>query len=278
VVSEVAVGAWHALDTLCPSWHGNPHLFFRGAQPGESNVPPAIFSQPQSQTVTAGSGASFNVGASGTPPLSYQWRRDGATMTNSSRVSGAKSATLMISSVQSSDAGSYKLFVTNGFGTASSDEARLTVTTPFISLAEALDGSGLVWDTLDSCPWKGQSQVTHDGVDAAEGDVNTACQGSYVETTVTGPGTLSFWWKVSSVTGGEGLYFNCDYAWLANLSGETDWQQEVWPLSAGTHLLQWLSFFQTAQNRGWLDEVSFVQGGGFGVMAPQPKAVQTKMK
>src|SRR5206468_5161033 len=50
------------------------------------NVPPAISSQPQSQTVNVGSNATFTVTASGTAPLSYQWRFNGSpisTATNS---------------------------------------------------------------------------------------------------------------------------------------------------------------------------------------------------
>jgi len=38
------------------------------------NVPPTIANQPQRQTVVAGQSVTFSVGASGTAPLSHQWR------------------------------------------------------------------------------------------------------------------------------------------------------------------------------------------------------------
>src|SRR5204862_508331 len=38
------------------------------------NVPPGITAQPQSQTATQGFSATFTVEATGTAPLSYQWR------------------------------------------------------------------------------------------------------------------------------------------------------------------------------------------------------------
>ncbi|KAB2645128.1 MAG: immunoglobulin domain-containing protein, partial [Verrucomicrobia bacterium] len=49
---------------------------------------PSFTTQPTSQTVTAGANVNFNVTASGTAPLSYQWRLNGAN------ISGATSATL----------------------------------------------------------------------------------------------------------------------------------------------------------------------------------------
>src|ERR1039458_4543213 len=43
-------------------------------------VPPSILTQPQSQTVSAGANVSLGIVAAGAPPLSYQWRFDGANI------------------------------------------------------------------------------------------------------------------------------------------------------------------------------------------------------
>ena len=43
-------------------------------------VAPSITTQPASRTVTAGQTATFSVTASGASPLSYQWRRNGASI------------------------------------------------------------------------------------------------------------------------------------------------------------------------------------------------------
>ena len=87
-------------------------------------VAPAITAQTNSQTVLAGANASFSVDATGTAPLSYQWRKDGVA------IFGATAATLILSSVQSIDAGSYTVVITNSAGSTTSNAATLAVTIP----------------------------------------------------------------------------------------------------------------------------------------------------
>ena len=82
---------------------------------------PSITTQPSAATVTAGSTASLSVVASGTAPLSYQWRKDGGA------ISGATSSTYSIGSTSTSDAGSYTVVVTNSAGSVTSNAATLTV-------------------------------------------------------------------------------------------------------------------------------------------------------
>ncbi len=91
---------------------------------------PAISTQPTNQTITAGQNAAFTVAATGTAPLSYQWKKDGSDLTDGGSISGAATATLSIMSAQSSDAGSYICYVSNAAGNAASDPAILTVNTP----------------------------------------------------------------------------------------------------------------------------------------------------
>jgi len=85
---------------------------------------PAIVSQPQSRTVTAGDNVSFSVTASGTPPLSYQWLFDGDPIV------GAISATLALNNAQPSQAGDYSVIVTNLYGSETSATAVLSVVVP----------------------------------------------------------------------------------------------------------------------------------------------------
>jgi hypothetical protein len=86
--------------------------------------PPVILTQPQSQAVAAGSTVTFSVVATGTPPLSYQWRF------NEAPIPGATSSSLTLTNVQAADAGAYSVEVTNAAGAAISDDAVLTVNTP----------------------------------------------------------------------------------------------------------------------------------------------------
>ena len=92
-------------------------------------VPPAITAQPQSQTNSVGTTATFSVTASGTPPLNYQWRKDGANLVDGGRVSGAGAATLLLTNVQTGDAGDYAVVVNNASGSVTSLVARLSVST-----------------------------------------------------------------------------------------------------------------------------------------------------
>ena len=83
---------------------------------------------PVGQTnIVPGSGVSFNVTATGTTPLSYQWQKDGVNLTDGGRITGATSATLTITGVMETDEGGYRCVVTNTAGMDTSNNAALTV-------------------------------------------------------------------------------------------------------------------------------------------------------
>ena len=87
-------------------------------------VPPVITSQPTNQTVFMGQPASFSVSASGTPPLGYQWRF------NTTNIVGATNASLLIASVQITNAGTYSVIVSNSVTSILSSNAVLNVNLP----------------------------------------------------------------------------------------------------------------------------------------------------
>jgi hypothetical protein len=104
-----------------------------------ADAPPSITQQPQSRTSPPGGSVTFTVAAAGTEPLSYQWQK------NEGDISGATGASCTISPVSESDAGDYRCIVTNNFGSATSDEAVLTV-------AELPTGAYPIVDTgQDTC-------------------------------------------------------------------------------------------------------------------------------
>jgi len=84
-------------------------------------VPPSITLQPNKSSVSPGASASFTVGASGTLPVTLQWMVDGVP------IPGATMATLNLSNVQLSNAGTYSATATNSAGSATSLGAVLTV-------------------------------------------------------------------------------------------------------------------------------------------------------
>jgi len=90
------------------------------------NAPPVITNQPVNKSVPLGTNVTFTVGADGTPPLTYEWQRNGAIL------AGRTGSMLRITNVVSSDAGDYRAIVANAFGRATSAVARLTIREPFV--------------------------------------------------------------------------------------------------------------------------------------------------
>ena len=85
---------------------------------------PTVTTHPTNQTVTEGEGqtASFSVVASGTAPITYQWRKNGI------HISGATSSMYTTPAASSADNGAvYSVVVSNSAGTATSNNATLTV-------------------------------------------------------------------------------------------------------------------------------------------------------
>ncbi|RZJ16141.1 MAG: hypothetical protein EOO54_17620, partial [Haliea sp.] len=93
-----------------------------GGEPPPTPAPPAITSQPISQTVQAGQSATFSVAAVGDGPLSYQWQRAGAD------VPGATSTSYTLANAQlDSNASVWTARVTNPAGSVLSTSATLSV-------------------------------------------------------------------------------------------------------------------------------------------------------
>jgi hypothetical protein len=88
------------------------------------NSPPAITTQPQDQNVKIGTNAIFTVVATGTPPLSYQWRFKGVNIV------GAIGTSYTRLNVTTNDTGNYSVLVSNVVTTAVSSNAFLTVIAP----------------------------------------------------------------------------------------------------------------------------------------------------
>jgi len=87
------------------------------------NTVASISGHPQSATRCAGQSVTFNVTASGSGTLTYQWRKGGTN------IDGATGTSYTLNSVATGDAGSYDCVVTNGCGSVPSNAATLTVNT-----------------------------------------------------------------------------------------------------------------------------------------------------
>lgn len=142
-----------------------------------------------------------------------------------------------------------------------------------ITLAEALDEVSLVWTTRGSAVWFGQAPTNHDGTDAAQSGalgINNAT--STLETVAFGPGTVDFWWQVSSEDGYDYLSFQVDGVEQDFITGAIPWSQTNFAISSGNHTLQWLYVKDVSASNGadagWVDQATYTPAGpisGFSV-------------
>ena len=139
-------------------------------------VAPAITTQPAAQTVTEGESATFSVTASGTAPLTYQWKKNGTNIEGVTTSSHTTDATVL------GDSGAvFTVVVTNSAGTVTSSGAALTV---------------------NAAPPAITAQPTAQTI--------TAGQTANFSVTATGTGILSYQWKKNGtdITGGSGATSN----------------------------------------------------------------------
>lgn len=138
--------------------------------------------------------------------------------------------------------------------------------TPKVSLEQALNNAPLPLVTYGDDLWFGQTLTNHDGFSAARSGYLLDNQSSTVETTVSGPGWISFTWKVSS-EGADPLKFLVDQTEWGRISGETDWTNQTFHIPWGRHTLGWRYQKDYSITKGsdaaWLDQVSYRPVGLF---------------
>jgi pectate lyase len=86
---------------------------------------PFIVAHPQSRTVAPSNSVSFTVVAGGSMPLAYQWY-----FNTNSPIGNATNSTLTLTNVQTTNAGTYSVVVSNAAGSTNSANAILIVGTP----------------------------------------------------------------------------------------------------------------------------------------------------
>jgi probable HAF family extracellular repeat protein len=92
---------------------------------------PIITSQPKSLFVTNGTPAAFSVSVSGTPPLFYQWQKNGVDLSDGGNISGSTTANLVLSTTTTNDAAGYSVVIKNAYGNVvNSSVAKLTLVLP----------------------------------------------------------------------------------------------------------------------------------------------------
>jgi hypothetical protein len=171
--------------------------------------------------------------------------------------------------------GSYvaQLTVSNSGGSNTTIPGTAIMATPGVgsTLGEAVDALKYIWTTGGNADWFAENSVYYYDKDAAQSGKITHSQASYLNTTVTGSGTLRFWWKVSSEYYYDYLRFYIDGVQQTRISGTTDWRQQSYSLGPGTHTVEWRYTKNGGTTRGsdggWVDKVEF-SPNGITVMTP----------
>ncbi len=115
-------GVWGTLGTF-PTHTNSSNYWVDVVFNNGVAVAPSITTQPASQTVAAGKSATFSVSATGTAPLTYQWKK------NNVAISGANSSSYTTAATSTSDNGSqFSVTVSNSAGSVTSNAAILTAT------------------------------------------------------------------------------------------------------------------------------------------------------
>ena len=210
--------------------------------------PPALTLQPTNVDVLPGETVRFRVAAEGCPPLCYQWQCNGVDLP------GATDPVLTLISVQDAQVGSYRAVVRNPIGTTLSEPAFLTLP----SFGAALDCPNLGW-SLSGVPWSVQTSVTHQGPSALQTGATSPSETSLLTTTVTGPGQISFWWRLQTGDTRPILRFTIDTSIQVTRSEILDWERWAFYVVPGEHVLRWTFAVNDSTNRpvGWLDQVTF---------------------
>jgi alpha-tubulin suppressor-like RCC1 family protein len=211
--------------------------------------------QPRDRKVTLGGSTLFSVTAAGSPAPQFQWQFNGTNLP------GATNFWLSLTNLQSINAGGYSVVVGNSSQTLTSREATLSVDSPGVSLplSTVLNSAGLIWITTGNLGWFGQTNITHNGIGAAQSGAISDSQQSTIETFVSGPGSVSFWWKVSSEQWFDLLSFAINGQVQQSVSGELDWTVASFNTPPGTSLLSWTyakdPSVSVGADAGWLSEI-----------------------
>lgn len=133
---------------------------------------------------------------------------------------------------------------------------------PPLTLAVAVNATNLTWQTEGDAGWFPQTEVTADGVAAAQSGTVADNGWSCLATRVRGSGVLAFDWRSSSEEAYDWLVFSVDGVIQRALTGESGWQRVQFALDGvGDHEIRWEYWKDESVSEGgdcgWLDRVSW---------------------
>ncbi|MDY0325100.1 MAG: C25 family cysteine peptidase [Candidatus Cloacimonadaceae bacterium] len=211
-----------------------------------------------------GAAASLAGSATLTSPTSGITINTGSASFAAIAAAGSRNLTFSITASSSMTIGTVASLVFNA--TAGTYTANKTET-PAIGLIledfETGDFSSFPW-IPSTIPWTVVNTGAYAGTYAAKSGTIPAYGSTTMETTriLSSPGTLTFWYKVSSETNYDKLKFYIDGVLQGTgWSGTVDWTQASYPLTAGTRALKWEYMKDVSTDTGsdcaWIDNIIF---------------------
>jgi len=136
-----------------------------------------------------------------------------------------------------------------------------SVATLNLNFNHALNTTNLNWSTSSDADWFVETTNTFNGVSAAQSGPVVNNQASTLTLTVTGPGTISFYWQTSPNGNNFNLGFNIDGSNIGNLFSGNSWVQAgPYNIGSGQHVLTWVAAANgdtDPTEAGYLDVVNF---------------------
>jgi hypothetical protein len=220
------------------------------------SLPPKISKQPSAVTNYVSLPATISVGAFGTVPLSYQWKKAGVPITDATK------SALTFAALLATDAGSYSVTITNVNGTTNSASATLTVldapitppAIPGLVLHLAFDGD------LTDASGRGNSgagmHVTYTSTNAANPGANSGANPDFYYNDTGAPNSVlgkSLHYHTATTNGGNGTVTNSFFVSLGSkpdlkFSSNINFSVSFWIKFPANIFLGDLPFFCSANN------------------------------
>lgn len=134
-----------------------------------------------------------------------------------------------------------------------------------LAIGEAVDLPLSEWDSGVGSVWFAQTGITHDGLDSAASGPLGAGGESHVQTTLTGPGNVSFRWKINLPAPSGKLLLSVGGTAATEITGDSGWIEARAYVPPGDQIVRW-TYIRTvpagstpdpADTGAWLDEVVY---------------------
>ena len=257
-VSVEAPAAVDGVRAVCTGWTGT------GSVPASGEGDSVTFVIIEDSSITwnwsTGYWVEFSIVGKGTTSYAAQWIADGTNLVIPFSVN-----TPFYSLSLSGDADEAVLGE-DSITVPISAPRSIVLTVTEYTYEAALDGRRLSWSSGGAASWIPQAEVSYDGQDAVKSGEVTGDDVSTLSTSVTGPGTLSWWWKLD-VSDCAGVDVFVDGTLVESLDSVSDWvAASIDIVGDGEHAVRF-EFWNagtaaTISDCAYLDQMSWTAKGG----------------